>query len=233
MWQRRLFVMRRSVMTRLCLIGRRLDDTVSRPSALQSCSSSRLTFDPCIHLSIGLVCVGGAYRVPQVPVPQTFQGESLVEAPGGLLQLCVLGGEHLWWSGGQQVGVGVGLDGRHRRIVGIGLALLHRQEGPAGFGTGHFDSSLVAYVTAVGGRGYRGLLGGVAVVEQRVVRCDWLSVGLGLLSLQLLLFPPDVVQQDLTVPPSSSSSSSPRTPSPPSTLGESIIRPRPSVCQRL
>lgn len=131
------------------------------------------------------------------------------------------------------MGVRVGLDACHRRIVGICLALLHRQEGATGFGPGHFDSSLVAQVTAVGGRGYRGLLGRVAIIDHRLVRCDWLPVSLGLLSLQLLLFPPNVVQQDLTVPPSSSSSSSARPTSPSSNLSESIIRPRASICQRL
>lgn len=152
MWQR-LFVMRRNVMMiRLRLIGRLLDATVSPPSALQSPSPSGLTFDRSVHLctdprvdrSIGLVLVGGAYCVPQVPVPQTFQGEGLVEAPGGLLQLCVLGGGQLWWSRGQQMGVWVWLDGRQRRIMGISLALLHWEEGAAGLGAGHFDSSLVA-----------------------------------------------------------------------------------------
>ena len=74
MWQR-LFVLRRSVMmTCFCL-----DDNGCPPSALQSSTPSILTFDPVIHLSVdpcvdlsaGLVLVGGAYCVPQVPVPQT------------------------------------------------------------------------------------------------------------------------------------------------------------------
>lgn len=99
----------------------------------------------------------------------TFQRKSLVEAPGGLLQLGILGGGQLWWSGGQKVGVGVWLDGRQRRIMGISLALLHWEEGAAGFGAGHFDSPLVAQMTAVGGWGSRRLLGGVAIVEQLVV----------------------------------------------------------------
>ena len=82
--RQRLFMMRRSVMlTCLRFIGRLLDDTVSRPSALQSSAPTCLTFDPsvhvsgdpCAHLSIGLVLVGGAYRVPQVPVPQTCQSQ--------------------------------------------------------------------------------------------------------------------------------------------------------------
>lgn len=161
----------------------------------------------------------------------TFKGEGLVEAPGGLLQLCVLVGGQLWGSGGQQVGVGIWLDGGQRRIMGISLALLYWQEGATGFGTGHFDSPLVARVGAASGWGSQGRLGGESVVEQLLVWCDWLPVvGLGLLSLQLLLFAPHVVQQDLVIPASSSSSSS----SPhPCTLGESIICPCPSVCQRL
>lgn len=53
--------------------------------------------------------------------------------------------------------------------MGISLTLLHWEEGAAGFGTGHFDSPLVTQVTAVCGRGSRGLLGGVAVAEQLVV----------------------------------------------------------------
>lgn len=81
-----------------------------------------------------------------------------MQAPCGLLQLCVLGGGQVWWTGGQQVGVGVRLDGGQRRIVGIGLALLHWEEGAAGFGTGHFDPPLVTWVTAAGGRGSQGLL---------------------------------------------------------------------------
>lgn len=52
---------------------------MSPPSVLWSCCSSSLTFDsparlgvdPGVDLSIGLVLVGGAYGVPQVPVPQT------------------------------------------------------------------------------------------------------------------------------------------------------------------
>lgn len=146
----------------------------------------------------------------------TFQGEGLVEAPGGVLQLSILGGGRLWRSGRQQVGVRVRLDGGQRRIMGIGLARLHREEGAAGFGAGHFDSPLVARGAAVGGRGSLRLLGGEAVVEQLVVRRDWLPVvGLGLLSLQLLLFPPHVVQQDLAVPRRSA-----------------VIRPRPRPAVR-
>lgn len=159
----------------------------------------------------------------------TFQGEGLVEAPGGLLQLCVLGEGQLWWAWGQQVRVGVWLDGTQRRIVGISLVLLHREEGATRFGAGHLDSPLVTCGATAGGRGSCGLLGGVAIVEQLVVRCDWLPVaGLGLLSLQLLLFPPHVIQQDLAVPRSSCSSSS----SPvPSSLQDSIIHLRPSIHQ--
>lgn len=68
-------------MTRLRPIGRLLDGTVSPPSALRSSTPSSLNFDPSVHLSvdpsvdlsIGLVLMGGAYCVPQVPVPQTCQ----------------------------------------------------------------------------------------------------------------------------------------------------------------
>lgn len=156
-----------------------------------------------------------------------------MEAPGGLLQLCVLAGGQLWGSRGQQVRVGVRLDGGPKGVMAIGLALLHWEEGAAGFGAGHFDPALVTRVTAAGGRGSRGLLGGVAVVKQLVVRCDGLPVvGLRVLPLQLLLlFPPHVIQQDLAVPhsSSSSSSSSPR----PSPLRQTRIRLCPSVGQRL
>ena len=125
------------------------------------------------------------------------------------------------------MGVGVRLDGGQRRIRGIGL--LHREERATGFSAGHFDLSLVAIVTTEGGRGTWGLLGGEAIVVQLVLGCDWLPViGVGLLSLQLLLFPPDVIQQDLTVSPSSSSSSSP-CPS----LSGSVNYPRSSVHQQL
>lgn len=134
MWQRCLFVMWRGVMTRLCLIGRLLDDAVSRAPPLQSSAPASLTFDPSIdlgvHFSIGLILVSGPYCVSQIPVPQTFQGQRLVQAPRGLLQLGVLGGGQLLWPGGQEVGVWVGLDGSGQRgIMGIGIALgalLHR-----------------------------------------------------------------------------------------------------------
>ena len=82
------------------------------------------------------------------------------------------------------MGVRVRLDGGQGRIVGIGLTLLHREEGATGFCAGHFDSPLVAEVTVVGGWGSGGLLGVVAIVDQLVLRCNWLSIiGLGLLSL--------------------------------------------------
>lgn len=97
--------------------------------------------------------------------------------------------------------------------MGICLTLQHWQEGATGFGPGDFDPPLVTRVTVVGGRGCGGLLGGEAVVEQRLMRCHRLSAGLGLLSL--LLFPPDVVQQDLAVAPPSSS---PGPPCPPYAL---------------
>lgn len=110
--------------------------------------------------------------------------------------------------------------------MGISLALLHWEEGPTRFGAGHFDPPLVARVTPAGGRGSLGLLGAVAV-EKLVVRCDWLPVaGLGLLLLQLLLFPPHVIQQDLAVPPYSSYPSSSSRPSP---LRKSIIHLCPTV----
>lgn len=181
-WQR-LFGMRQSVvmMTRIRLIGRLLGDAVSSSSAASSRtfnSSVHLRADPCADLSVGLVCVGGAYCVPQVPVSKTFQGEGLVEAPGRLLQLCILGGGQLWWAGGQQVGVWVWLDGRQRRIMGICLALLHGKKGATGLGASDFDSSLVSRVTAAGGRGSGGQLGGGPIVEQLLVGCDWL-LGVG------------------------------------------------------
>lgn len=88
-----------------------------------------------------------------------------MKAPGGLLQLGVLVGGQLWGSGWQQVGVRVRLDGRQGRIVGLGLALLHREKGAAGFGAGYFDSPLVTMVTMVGGWGSSGLLGGVTIVD--------------------------------------------------------------------
>lgn len=96
----------------------------------------------------------------------TFQGKSLVEAPGGLLQLRILVRGQLWWSGGQQVWVGVRLDGGRRRIMGIGLALLHGEEGATGFGAGYFDPLLVTVGTMVGGQSSGELLGGVAIVER-------------------------------------------------------------------
>lgn len=65
-------------MTRLCLKGQLMANTMSPPSALQSSSPTGLTFgtpihfgvDPSVELSIGLVLVGGAKCVPQVPVSQ-------------------------------------------------------------------------------------------------------------------------------------------------------------------
>lgn len=181
--RQRLFGMHGGVMVaRLRLIGRLLDDAMSRPSALQSSASSTLTFDASARLgggsggdfTVGLAVVGGAYGVSQVPVPQTFQCERLVQAACRLLQLGVLVGGQLWGAGGQQVWMGVGLDGGQRRIVGIGL--LRWEERAAGFGASHRDSPLVAMVTAVGGRG--SLLGGVSVVEQLLLRCDWLPAGM-------------------------------------------------------
>lgn len=72
------------MMTCLRLIGGLLDDTQSPPSALHRPSPCGLTFYPAVHLgvdtsvdpSIDLVLVGGAYRVPQVPVPQTCQSQA-------------------------------------------------------------------------------------------------------------------------------------------------------------
>lgn len=87
--------------------------------------------------------------------------------------------------------------------MGIRLALLHGEEGATGFGAGHFDPALVAVGTLVGGRSSKGLLGGVSITERLMLQHDWLpAVRLGLLSL--LLLSPDVVQQDLAVPPSPS-----------------------------
>lgn len=161
----------------------------------------------------------------------TFQGQSFMQAPGGVLQLCVLSWGQLWWSRGQQMWVGVWLDGGQRRIVGIGRALLHWEEGAARFGASHFDSSLIAWESMVVRRGCWGLLGDVSVEEQLVVRGDWLPVaGLGLLSLELLLFAPHVVQQHLAVAASPSWSTSP---SGSSHIAKSVICPRTSVCRRL
>lgn len=64
-------------MARLCREAGLLDGTEGPPSARQSSDPSALTFDPAVHLgvdpsvdlSIGLVLVGGAHCVPQVPVP--------------------------------------------------------------------------------------------------------------------------------------------------------------------
>lgn len=69
------------VMTRLSEIVGLLDTSVSPPPALGGSSASGLTFDPpihlgvdpCVDLPVGLVLLGGAYGVPQVPVPQTCQ----------------------------------------------------------------------------------------------------------------------------------------------------------------
>lgn len=131
----------------------------------------------------------------------TFKGQSLVKGPGGLLQLCVLAGGHLWGSWGQQVGVGVWLDGRNRRIVGVRL---HRQEGATRLCAGDFDSPLVDRLTMTG---RRGSLGVVAIAEQMGLRSDWLPA-VGVLVLLLLLFSPHVNQQGFAVHRSSSSSSS-------------------------
>lgn len=127
----------------------------------------------------------------------TFQGEGLVEAPGGILQLGVLLGGQLWRAGGQQVGVGVGLDGGCGWIVGVSHARLRWQKRATRLGAGDGDPPLVS--TMVGGRGSQWLRG-VAVEEQLVLHCDWLLASLRLLPLQLLLLPPDVVQQELAVP---------------------------------
>lgn len=67
------------------------------------------------------------------------------------------------------MGMGVWLDGRWKRIRGIGLALLHREEGAAGLSAAHLDSPLVGRVTAVSGQGSGGLLRGVVIVEQLVL----------------------------------------------------------------
>lgn len=72
------------MVTCLRLIGGLLDDTQSPPSALHSPSPCGLTIDPAVHLGVDssvdlstdLVLVGGAYRVPQVPVPQACQSQT-------------------------------------------------------------------------------------------------------------------------------------------------------------
>lgn len=137
------------------------------------------------------------------PASLTFQGQSLVDASGGLLQLCILAGVELRGLRGQQVGVGVGLDGAQRGAVGVAVALLHRQEGPAGFGARHFDAPLLAGVSAVGWRRPHRLLGGVDVVRQLVGGARLPAGGLRLLPLQLLLLPPNVIQKKVAVGPHS------------------------------
>lgn len=150
-----------------------------------------------------------------------------MDAPGGLFQLCILAGLQLWGSWGQEVGVGVWLDGGQRRTVAIGVALLHREEGAAGFSASHFDPPLIACVSAVGWRRSQRLLGGVAVVNQLVWR-GWLPVvGLRLLSLQLLLFPPNIIQKNFAVAPSPSTSSSSARPAP---VRKPIVELCPSLC---
>lgn len=71
--QHRFVTWRHVAMTHLRLIGQLLGDTMSCPSALQSSAPTCLTFDPSVQLSTNLVLVGGADRVPQVPVPETCQ----------------------------------------------------------------------------------------------------------------------------------------------------------------
>lgn len=144
----------------------------------------------------------------------TFQGEGLVDAPGGLLQLGVLAGVQLRGPRWLEVGVGVRLDGCQRRTVGIGVALLYWEEGAAGFGAGHFDASLVGRVSAVGWRRPQRLLGGAATVEGLVWRGRLPAVGLGLLALQLLLLPPHIIQKNVAVARSSSTTSSSPCPAP-------------------
>lgn len=95
--------------------------------------------------------------------------------------------------------MGVRLDGAQRGTAGMGGALLHRQEGPTGLGACDLDPPLMA----IGGRRPQGHLGGVVAVTRLVRRP---LVSLRLLPLQLLLFPPDVVQQNFAVAPSSSRS---------------------------
>ncbi len=63
-------------MTHVRLIGRLLGRTMIPRSVASSrtfTTSVHLRADPCVDLSIGLLLVGGAYRVPQVPVPKTCQ----------------------------------------------------------------------------------------------------------------------------------------------------------------
>lgn len=56
-------------LTLLRPIGGLLDYNVSPQVALQSSSPSDLIDAPCANLSVGRVLVGGAFCVPQVPVP--------------------------------------------------------------------------------------------------------------------------------------------------------------------
>lgn len=122
--------------------------------------------------------------------------------------------------------VGIRLDGAEGRRLAISLTRLHGQEWPTRLGAGHLDP-LISFVGAVCGRD--SLLGIVAIVEQLLVRSDWLpAAALTLLPL-LLLLPPDIVQQYFTV-------ASPPNPSPPSphstTFGKSVGRPCPPIGQR-
>lgn len=161
----------------------------------------------------------------------TFQGEGLVDAPGGLLQLCVLAGVQLRGPWGLQVGVGVRLDGCQRRTVGISVALLHWEEGAAGFGAGHFDPPLVGRVSAVGRWRPQRLLGDAAAVDGLVRRGRLPAVGLlGLLALQLLLLPPHIIQKNVAIAPSSSTASSSPCPAP---VKKSVGQLCPSVGQLL
>lgn len=160
----------------------------------------------------------------------TFQGEGLVDAPGGLLQLCVLAGVQLRGPWGLQVGVGVRLDGCQGRTVGIGVALLHWEEGAAGFGAGHFDPPLVSRVSVVGRWRPQRLLGAAAAVDGLVRRGRLPAVGLGLLALQLLLLPPHIIQKNVAIAPSSSTASSLPRPAP---VRKSVGQLCPSVGQFL
>lgn len=148
-----------------------------------------------------------------------------MEAPGGLLQLGVLLGGQLRRPWRKEMGVGVRLNSGWRLVVDVTLVLLHWQEWAAGLGASDGHSALVGVVTSVGGRSSLGLLGGT-VVERLVLGRGWLSAGLRLLALQVALFFPDVVQQNLAVAASPSSSSAPP-------LRGSRVIPAASVCQRL
>lgn len=83
--RQRWFGMQRGMLvTSVRLIGRLWENSVSGPPALKSLPAAVLTFNlglqlsarPCCDFCTGLVVVGGAKSVPQIPVPETCQSQS-------------------------------------------------------------------------------------------------------------------------------------------------------------